>query len=151
MTIVHTDGENADFIELCILLDANLDKIVGRKFQREKYHQYNVLHDIHDVVIIYIEENPVACGSFKKYDTDIAEIKRVFVKKEFRGQGLSKILMRELEQKARNAGYKKLYLETGELLAASMHLYSSIGFTIIDNYGPYKDMKESICMEKKIG
>ncbi|MBN2441824.1 MAG: GNAT family N-acetyltransferase [Spirochaetales bacterium] len=58
-----------------------------------------------DAVVIYPEGNPVAGGSFKFYRYSIAEIKRIFVKKEYRGRGLSKILMRELEAKAFGKGY----------------------------------------------
>ena len=150
MEIVYSNGESADFIALCKLLDLNLDEIVGGSIQREKYNQYNRLNEIKDVVLIYIDKVPAACGSFRRYEDYIAEIKRIFVRKEFRGQGLSKIIIKELERKAVKAGYEKLYLETGELLVASMHLYKSIGFQIIDNYGPYTNMKESICMEKVI-
>ena len=148
MKILHTNGGNTDFVNLCKLLDLSLDEIVGGNIQRAKYDQYNQLNDIKDAVIIYINDEPVASGSFKFYQNDIAEIKRIFVKKEFRRQGLSKIIMKELEEKAIAAGYKKLILETGELLAASLGLYKSIGFRIIENYGQYKNMKESVCMEK---
>lgn len=150
MEIVHTDGKNKDFIALCRLLDSNLDEIVGGAIQREKYNQYNQLDDIKDVVLLYIDGNPVASGSYKHYQDDIAEIKRIFVKKEFRGRGLSKTLMKELEQKACKNGYRTLILETGELLKASMSLYKTIGFRIRENYGPYIGMHESVCMEKQL-
>ncbi len=143
-----TDGQDHDFIDLCRLLDFNLDEIVGETFQREKYQQYNTLDDIHDVIMIYQDRLPVACGGFKYYDDLTAEIKRVFVKKELRRHGLAKILMRELENRAIEKGFSRLILETGEPLKASMGLYRSIGFTIIANYGQYREMKESICMEK---
>lgn len=148
MEIIHTDGRNPDFIRLCRLLDENLDEIVGGAIQREKYVQYNQLDDIHDAVVIYIDGDAAAGGSYKHYADSVAEIKRVFVKKEYRGRGLSKVLMKELETKAGEAGYGTLILETGEPLNASLGLYKSIGFTVIENYGQYKEMPESICMEK---
>ncbi|HAK46753.1 MAG TPA: hypothetical protein DCO79_12660 [Spirochaeta sp.] len=58
------------------------------------------------------------------------------------------MLMSELEQKAVTKGFRRLILETGSPLKASLGLYQSIGFTKIENYGQYKDMRESICMEK---
>ena len=36
------------------------------------------------------------------------------------------------------------------VLVAAMALYRSIGFEVIENYGPYKDMPESICMKKEL-
>ena len=45
-------------------------------------------------------------------------------------------------------GYKKMVLETGELLAESCAVYKKLGFQVIPNYGPYEDMPESLCMAK---
>ncbi|MCX7709926.1 MAG: GNAT family N-acetyltransferase [Clostridia bacterium] len=150
MEIVYTDGTNKDFIALCQMLDANLNEIVGGEKQRKQYAQYNTLKDIHDAILIYIDEMPVACASFKFYDEHAAEVKRVFVRKEYRGKGISKQLMRVLEERARNKGYSKLILETGSLLVEAIGLYNKLGYKVIENYGQYKEMKESICMEKKI-
>lgn len=150
MKIVYTDGKNKDFIELCRLLDDNLDEIVGGKKQREQYAQYNTLEDINDVILIYNDEIAVGCSSFKFYDEGIAEVKRVFVRKEYRGKGISKQLMSCLEERAKSKGFSTLILETGAPLVEAMGLYTSIGYEIIENYGQYKYMKESICMQKNI-
>lgn len=151
MKIVYTDGKNKDFIELCSLLDDNLNEIVGGEKQRKQYNQYNTLEKIHDVVLIYDGMLAVGCASFKHYDEGIAEVKRVYVRKEYRGQGISKHLMGCLEELAKNKGYRTLILETGALLVEALGLYKKLGYTMIENYGPYKDMKESVCMQKCLG
>lgn len=150
MKIVYTNGCDKDFIDLCQLLDDNLNEIVGGEQQRQQYVQYNLLHDIHDVFIAYLDYVPVGCASFKQYDYDTAEVKRVFVRKEQRGKGISKLLMSELENLAKQKGYTKLILETGAPLVEAHALYKKLGFQMIDNYGQYKDMKGSICMQKEI-
>lgn len=150
MEQVYTNGKNKDFILLCRMLDDFLNEAVGGEKQREHYVQYNTLEDIHDVILIYDGKIPVACAGFKEYTKDAAEVKRVFVRQEYRGKGLSKQLMRALEEKARNKGYKSLVLETGAPLTAAAALYKKIGYQIIDNYGPYKSMEESVCMRKDI-
>lgn len=150
MEIVYTDGNNKDFIELCRMLDDNLDEIVGGEKQRKQYVQYNTLEDINDVVLLYNDKTAVGCASFKSYDDGIAEVKRVFVRKEYRGKGISKQLMSCLEEQAKNKGFLILILETGAPLVEAMGLYSNIGYKIIENYGQYKCMKESICMQKTI-
>lgn len=151
MRVVHTNGKDKDFIHLCIELDKNLDELVGGAFQRKEYNQYNQLDDIHDVVILYNHDTPAACGSFKHFDDKAAEIKRVFVHPDFRRQGLAVQLMSELETKALKKGYTRLILETGDPLVAATSLYTSIGFRVIENYGPYVNMPSSICMEKQLG
>lgn len=150
MRIEYTDGRDRNFIELCHELDDFLNEIVGGEENRTKYLQYNKLDDIHDVVVAYENDVPVGSASFKKYDDECAEIKRVFVKKEYRGRGISNILMKMLEERAREKGFKYFILESGEPLVSAMALYRKSGYKVIPNYGQYVDMEESVCMKKKL-
>ncbi|MDE6568001.1 MAG: GNAT family N-acetyltransferase [Lachnospiraceae bacterium] len=150
MRFVYTDGRNPDFIELCHGLDCFLNELVGGEKNRAEYIPYNQLDDIHDVFVAYDSNIPVGCASFKKYDNESAEIKRVFIKQEYRGKGISIQLMELLEKIAREQGYHYLILESGEPLVAAMALYRKIGYKVIPNYGQYKDMPDSICMKKKL-
>lgn len=150
MTVIYTDGNNSDFIELCHGLDSYLNELVGGEEKRAEYIPYNQLDDIHDVILVYDNGIPVGCASFKKYDNECAEVKRVFIKQGYRGKGISKMLMEQLENAARKKGYRYLILESGEPLVAAMALYKKIGYKIIPNYGQYKDMPDSICMKKKL-
>jgi len=150
MEIIHTDGSDPDFIELCRQLDIYLFEVAGNESDRECYSRFNLLDDIHDALIIYEEGRPVCCGAFKHYEEGVAEIKRVFVHGDCRARGLSKILMKELEQRAQSRGYRTLILETGEKLTAACALYLKIGFRRTENYGQYRGLKESVCMRKEI-
>ena len=62
-------------------------------------------------MLIYINEEPAASGCFKKYSNDTVEIKRMFVEKKYRGQGISKIVLTELENWAIQSGFKYAILE----------------------------------------
>jgi len=150
MEIIYTDGSNPDFIMLCHMLDDYLNQIVGCEEDRLQYIKYNTLEDIHDVIIAYDDNIPIGCASFKLYKNDIAEVKRVFVKEEYRGKGISKELLQHVESSAKEKRYKKLILETGAPLVEAMSLYKKLGYTTIDNYGQYKCMKDSICMSKTL-
>ena len=122
MRFVYTDGGNSDFIELCHDLDSFLNELVGGEANRAEYIPYNQLDDIHDVIIVYDDDIPVGSASFKKYDGESAEVKRVFIKREYRGKGISNKLMELLENVAREQGYRYLILESGEPLVAAMAL-----------------------------
>jgi GNAT superfamily N-acetyltransferase len=150
MEIRYTNGEDKDFVSLCEMLDDNLNELVGGEKQRTEYIQYNQLNHIHDVFIIYDEGLPVGCASFKYYDEGIAEVKRVFVRKDYQGRGLSKLLMAQVERKARELNYRSMILETGKPLKSAIGLYTSLGYSVIENYGQYKNMPLSICMKKDI-
>ncbi len=150
MRVHYTDGTDEVFGRLCSELDSNLDELVGGAQQRKEYVQYNTLENIRDVIVIYEEDVPVACASFKHYDKNIAELKRVYVKPAYRGKGISTYLITTIENQAKVKGYHTMVLETGKPLLAAAGLYHKMGYKIIDNYGQYKDMKDSICMEKAL-
>lgn len=145
-----TDGEDLDFAMLCSKLDRSLDELAGKKFDRSQYEKYNFRDNIHDVIVVYHKGQPVACGGFKMFDDEHAELKRIYTEPSCRGIGLGAELLRRLEARAKIKGYKWCILETGEPLEAACHIYKKAGYKVIPNYGQYADMPDSICMERKI-
>lgn len=150
MHFKYTNGKDEDFVLLCTQLDDSLNEAVGGIQNRMQYLAHNLLHDINDVVVVYDNETPIACGSFKKFDEQAAEIKRVFVNPQYRRQGLAQKCMDMLQTAAKQQGYTALVLETGKELPGAIKLYADLGFYTIPNYGPYVDMAESVCMKKDI-
>jgi putative acetyltransferase len=148
MEFICTNGANPDFHLLCGLLDEHLNDAIGGFEKRKKFVQFNQLDTVRDVILVYDGGTPVGCAGFRYYEEGTAEVKRVFIRAEYRGRGISKKLMELLETKAKEKGCGRLILETGAFLTESMGLYRKIGYTVIENYGPYRDMKESVCMEK---
>ena len=65
-------------------------------------------------------------------------------------QGIGSRLVSLLIEWAAELGYRRMILETGELLAESCAVYKKLGFAVIPNYGPYADMPESLCMAREI-
>ena len=78
------------------------------------------------------------------------ELKRVFVRPEYQGKGVSTALVSGLIEWAGELGYQSMILETGELLAESCHVYRKLGFRKIPNYGEYVNMPESLCMGREL-
>ena len=150
MRYVVTDGADRDFVALCAQLDASLNQQAGGEGNRQEYVALNGLAHIHDVVVAYDGDTPVACGSFKRQDGDTAEIKRVFVRPTHRRLGLAQQIMARLEQRAAQQGYARLILETGRHMTPAVTLYHNLGYRDIPNYGPYADLPRSLCMEKKL-
>ena len=146
--IIHTDSRNKDFIKLIKLLDDDLNGQYGEL--QKQYDKHNKVDYINDVVIIYDDEVPVAGGGFKEHDSESVEMKRVFVKKENRRQGLSKKVINELEKLVQAKGYKYAVLETGKKQIEAINLYKSSGYEMIENYGPYVGYENSICMKKDL-
>ena len=150
MDYVRTDGKNEDFIENCRLLDMDLDRRVGRQIKREKYQKFNQLDEIREAIVVYDHGRAVGGGAIRRYDDENVELKRVFVQNEYQGQGIGSRLVSLLIEWAAQLGYRRMILETGELLAESCAVYKKLGFEVSPNYGPYADMPESLCMAKTI-
>jgi len=143
-----TNSLNKDFQILISHLDNELYDRYG-ELQNE-YNKYNKIEFNENVVIAYNEGKPVGCGCFKEYDTEIVEIKRMFVDKDYRGRGISKVILSRLENIAFEKGYKKAILETGIKQLEAIGLYSKQGYKTIENYGQYAGMESSICMLKRL-
>ena len=72
----------------------------------------------------------------------------MFVQPDMRGNGIAVAMLRELETWAKELGYKKCILETGDQMPEAIRLYQKTGYQIIPNYGPYENVASSICFEK---
>lgn len=131
-------------------MDDFLNELVGGEDNRAEYILYNQLDNIHDVIVAYDNDIPIGCASFKKYDDECTEVKRVFIRQEYRSRGISNKLMELIENAAKEQGRRYLILESGEHFVTAMALYRKIGYKVITNYGQYKDMPDSVCMKKKL-
>ncbi len=150
MDFNRTDGKDKDFIENCRLLDMELDRRVGKNIKRGKYIKHNQLDEIKEAIVVREDGKLIGGGAIRRYDDENIELKRVFVHVEYQGQGIGSRLVSLLIEWAVELGYKRMILETGELLAESCTVYKKLGFKVIPNYGPYVDMPESLCMARDL-
>ena len=144
--IIKTDSNNPDFHLLVAQLDAHFKELNGEK--DAFYAQYNQLDTIKNVVIAYDNGTPIGCGAIKKYDGETMEVKRMFVKPEFRRKGVARAVLSELEKWTAELGYSFCILETGKKQPEAISLYMTSGYELIPNYGQYEKVENSVCMRK---
>jgi putative acetyltransferase len=145
--LVRTDSTDHNFKELILLLDKELNDQYGNK--QNYYDRFNRIEECKTVVIAKSNNSPIGCGCFKTLTDDTVEIKRMFVNKNYRRQGISKKILTELETWAIELGYDFALLETGYKQKEAIGLYEKNGYRKTDNYGPYTGIETSICMKKK--
>jgi ribosomal protein S18 acetylase RimI-like enzyme len=150
MTIkaITTDKHNQDFITLVSHLDVELYNRYGDGYT--EYEIKNALTHITDVVLIYQDDIPAACGSFKLFDSDTVEIKRIYVKDDFRRKGYASLIISKLEKIAAMKGFSKAFLITGVKQPEAVKLYQRLGYREIPKFGDYLDDELCICMEKTL-
>ncbi|OXB07521.1 GNAT family N-acetyltransferase [Flavobacterium pectinovorum] len=146
--VVKTTSENPDFL----FLIETFDTFLWERYPelKREYWGNNIIEFNSNVFIIYLDDEPVACGCFKKYNKNTTELKRMFVSPKARGLGLAQMIIGELEVEAKNQGFEIMILETLYKQIEAINLYQKVGFEIVDNYEPYVGLTNSICMSKSI-
>ena len=151
MTAVITPADPAspDATALIAELDAHLTPL----YPSASRHGFSVQKLIADAVAFFVireDGAPAGCGGIKLFGTEYGEIKRMYVREQFRGRKLGKLMLDHLADYARSHGVEVLRLETGIHQHAAIRLYEGEGFRRIPPFGPYRDDPVSRCYEKRI-
>ena len=101
-------------------------------------------------LLVRVDEQPAGMGALRKLNDDICEIKRMYVRPQFRGQGFAKQMLDHLSAYAWTQGVSLLRLETGIHQHEAIGLYERMGFHQIPPFGDYRDDPLSLFYEKSL-
>jgi putative acetyltransferase len=102
------------------------------------------------VFVVRREGTPVGCVAIVNRG-DYGELKRLYVRPANRGQGLSRILLAQLETAARLMGLPVVRLETGTLQPEALGFFEASGFARRGPFGDYPvDDPYCVFMEKAL-
>ena len=86
------------------------------------------------LLIVYDGEVPVGCAGLRKLDPETAELKRMYVKPEFRNKKIGRALLERVLNLAGDLNYRKVRLDTLPEMRSARGLYRDFGFYEIPAY-----------------
>jgi len=104
-------------------------------------------------LLAMVDGMPAAMGGWRRHaldDGDAAEVRRMYVSPRFRGAGLARAVLTELEATARDNGFKLMILETGLVQSEALALYRSSGYRDVPAFGHYAGSPLSVCLGKSL-
>jgi GNAT superfamily N-acetyltransferase len=96
-----------------------------------------------NLLLAIYDDKPVGCVALRKIDDNISEMKRLYVKEEFRGKRIGYALVQNIIEKAKEAGYRAMRLDNHPWMKEAESLYKLFGFEEIEayRYNPIKGVK----------
>ena len=147
--IVEERPDTADAMQLI----AELDAILAPNYPPGSRHGFSVEKLVNEGVaffVVRVDGVPAACGGVKLSGSDYGEVKRMYVRPQFRGSGLAKLMLDQLASYAQQRGIPVLRLETGIHQVEAIQLYERYGFRRIPPFGDYFEDPVSLCYEKRL-
>jgi len=70
----------------------------------------------------------VGCGALRRFSESACEMKRLYVIRDYRGEGVGRAIVAALIERARALGYRSILLDTVPTMSRAQSLYASFGF-----------------------
>ena len=135
------------------MLIAELESHLAPDYPKTSRHGYSVEKLIQQGVAFFVtrqDDVPAGCGGVQFFGSEYGEIKRMFVRPQYRGLGLARLMLNHLEAYASEHGIPVLRLETGNHQKDAIRLYEKAGFQSIPSFGEYIEDPLSRFFEKRI-
>ena len=145
-------AERPDSVDATTLI-LELDDYLTPLYPSESRHGFSVDKLIREGVAFFVlryNEELAGCGGLKCFPGEYAEVKRMYIRPQFRGKGLAKRMLEHLEQHACQQQINVVRLETGIYQTEAIALYERMRYVRIGPFGEYRLDPLSIFYEKRL-
>ncbi|MEA4934946.1 MAG: GNAT family N-acetyltransferase [Lawsonibacter sp.] len=131
------------------------DPTIARYLQQQNY-QAELIHleakyGLPDgrLYLAWLDDQPAGCAALRPMDQGCCELKRLYVRPQFRGHGLGRKLADQIIADAREIGYSHMLLDTLSFLKDAIALYPKLGFYEVERYNN-SPMENAVYMRRDL-
>lgn len=125
-----------EYTNMLIESDPNFSKYLELQNYNEELEHLTDKYGLPDgrLYIAKIDHQIAGCIGLKKIDAQNCEMKRLYVRTEFRGKKIAQRLIKTIISDAKIIGYQNMLLDTLPFLHGAIALYNKLGFYEIESY-----------------
>ncbi len=138
----------AEYTEMLIANDESFKNYLAIQNYDEEIQHLEAKYGMPEgrLYLLYYDEELAGCIGLRKMDHQNCEMKRLYIRPEFRGRKLGNLLVEKVIEDAREIGYSYMLLDTFSYLQRAIQLYKKFGFYEIERYND-NPMDASIYMK----
>lgn len=147
ITITPRPPDSPDAVALINELEEHLGSFGYPPASRHGFSVEKLIKERVPFFVMYLDGVPIGCGGVRLFGTEYGELKRMYIRPAYQGQGFGQAILQHLADYTRQQQVSLLRLETGIHQVAAIKLYERFGFRRCGPFGEYRDDPLSVFME----
>ena len=128
----------AEYTSMLVSIDPSFSVYLSIQHYDEEAEDLSVKYALPDgrLYLALSDGEAAGCIALRRLEAENCELKRLFVRPRYRGQGIASALLERIISDAGAAGYRSIYLDSVPELRSALALYRKYGFV---DTAPYND------------
>ncbi|WWR17436.1 GNAT family N-acetyltransferase [Lachnospiraceae bacterium JLR.KK008] len=126
----------SEYTDLLLAGEPSFQKYLDLQHYDEEIRNLEAKYGLPDgrLYLAYYEEELAGCIGLRKVDGQNCEMKRLYVRPQFRGKHIGEYLVQKIIEDAKEIGYSHMLLDTLPFLDTAVYMYRKYGFYEIERY-----------------